>query len=409
MKYSQLFAKTRKTAPSDADSINARLLQKGGFIDQLMAGVYTFLPLGNRIHEKIKNIIREEMNAIGGQELLMPALTPKELWVKTKRWDEIDVLFKLEGRGGKEYALGSTHEEVITPLAKHFINSYKDLPLAVYQIQNKYRDEPRAKSGLLRGREFSMKDLYSFHASEEDLEDYYGDVMQAYLKIFERCGLKSYVVEASGGVFSKYSHEFQVPTEYGEDLFYACHSCDHHQNREIAEGLECPDCGKKRESLKSIEVGNIFKLGTRFSEAFDLIYTAEDGSRHLVIMGCYGIGPSRVMGTIAEVHHDETGILWPEETAPYQVHLIEAKSKLLEVKKEAEKLYESLRKKNIEVLYDDREEASMGEKLADADLIGCPVRLVVSEKSLGKGGIEVKRRSETDVEIIDAKDIIKKI
>ena len=280
MRQSKLFTKTQREAPKDEVSLNAQLLIRAGFVDKLMAGVYTYLPLGLRVLDKIKNIIREEINAVGGQEILMPALNPKENWVKTGRWDGLDVLFRLEGAGGKEYALGASHEEVVTPLVQRFANSYKDLPVAVYQIQDKFRNEPRAKSGLLRGREFSMKDLYSFHANEKDLDGYYEKVKAAYLKIYERCGLGplTHVVFASGGTFSKYSHEFQTITEYGEDTIFVCSKCGTGVNKEIIdEQKHALNAAMKNWKKKSIEVGNIFKLKTKYSAAFDYKYTDEKG------------------------------------------------------------------------------------------------------------------------------------
>jgi prolyl-tRNA synthetase len=414
MLQSQLFYKTTKEISEEEKSINARILVRAGFVDKLMAGVYTYLPLGLRVLNKIKNIIREEMNAIGGQELLMPALTPKENWTITGRWDTIDVLFKLEGSGGKEYALGSTHEEIVTPLVKKMINSYKDLPVAVYQIQDKFRDEPRAKSGLLRGREFSMKDLYSFHADEADLDSYYEKAKEAYLKIFHRLGLDAIVAEASGGTFSKYSHEFQVLTESGEDIIFYCEKCRYAQNREVAEakaGDKCPKCGGKIIEGKAIEVGNIFKLKTKFSEAFNLNFLDKEGKKKLAVMGCYGIGPSRVLGAIAEVSHDEKGIIWPKEVAPFDIHLValfgknEKENK--KVKDESEKLLGSLQKAGFEVLYDDRENASAGVKFGESDLFGIPVRLVISEKTLEKDGVEIKKRAEKEVEIVKLNKIEK--
>ncbi|MBU1146526.1 hypothetical protein KKD80_03195 [Patescibacteria group bacterium] len=407
MLQSKLFYKTTKEISEEEKSINAQLLVRAGFVDKLMAGVYSFLPLGLRVLEKIKKVIREEMNAIGGQEILMPALTPKENWMKTGRWDTIDVLFKMEGSGGKEYALGSTHEEIVTPLVKKMVNSYKDLPVAVYQIQDKFRDEPRAKSGLLRGREFSMKDLYSFHADETDLDSYYEKAKGAYLKVFRRLGLDALVVLASGGTFSKYSHEFQVLTESGEDMIFYCEKCRYAQNKEIAEygaGDKCPKCDGKMLEGKAIEVGNIFKLKTKFSEAFDLNFLDKEGKKKLAVMGCYGIGPSRVMGAIVEVSHDERGIIWPAEVAPFDVHLIalfgkdEGKNKKIE--KEAEGLLESLQKAGFEVLYDDREEVSAGVKFGESDLFGIPLRLVISEKTLEKSSVEIKERAEQRVELV---------
>ncbi len=397
MRQSQLFTKTTKEAPKDEVSLNSRLLIQAGFVDKLMAGVYSYLPLGLRVLNKIKNIVREEMNAIGGQEILMPALTPKEIWDTTERWDKIDVLFKLKGAGDKDMALGSTHEEVVTPLVKKFVKSYKDLPVAVYQIQDKFRNEPRAKSGLLRGREFSMKDLYSFHTSVEDLDNYYEKSKQAYLNVFKRCGLNAEVVEASGGVFSKFSHEFQVMTEYGEDDVYYCAKCSRHQNKElVTEGsLKCPYCGADREIKKSIEVGNIFRLLTRFTDPFEFTFKDEDGKDKPVVMGCYGIGPSRVLGSVVEIHHDDNGIIWPEAIAPFQIHLISL-AKTDEERVRADQIYNDLLKSGKEVLYDDRESVTAGAKFADSDLIGIPVRYIVSAKTLEKDSVEVKNRGQKE-------------
>ena len=290
MKYSKLFGKTLKTAPHDAESTNAELLARAGFVHQEMAGVYSWLPLGLRVLRKIENIIREELEAIGAQELLMPALEPKENWEKTGRWNSMDVLMKIKSQTGKEYALGPTHEEIITPLAAAFIQSYKDLPIALYQIQTKFRDELRAKSGVLRGREFGMKDLYSFHRSAEELAAYYPTVIRAYNEIFTRLGLNARITEASGGAFSKkLSHEFHVLTEAGEDRLILCPNCDFAQNLEIAAvkaGGKCPKCGGELFEAKGIEAGNIFDLGTKFTDVFEVDFTAEDGSRKRVHMGC---------------------------------------------------------------------------------------------------------------------------
>lgn len=415
MRYSQIFAKTNKQAPHDAESTNARLLTQAGFISQLMAGVYTYLPLGFRVLTKIQNIVRDEMNKLGANEIYMPALHPKDLYDTTERWEKIDVLFKLEGHGGKQYALGSTHEEVVTPLVKQFVHSYKDLPLAVYQIQDKFRNEPRAKSGLLRGREFSMKDLYSFHTSEDDFNAFYEKAKQAYLDVFRRCGLDAMIVEASGGVFSKFSHEFQVATEHGEDLIYHC-SCGFAQNREIAQvkaGDTCPACGAgKIEEIKTIEVGNIFPLKTRFTDAFDFHVQGPDGKQMDVLMGCYGIGPSRVMGGVIEVHHDERGMIWPKEIAPFNVHLVSLSSKDKTIQERVEdateSLFHDLQAAGVDVLWDDRD-ASAGEKFADADLIGIPLRLVVSEKTLVEDAVEWKERHETEARLVHMSDVIERV
>lgn len=408
MRQSQYFSKTSKVAPKDDTSINAKLLEQGGFIQKTMSGVYTYLPLGLKVLAKIENIIREEMNRVGGQEILMPAMQPKDNWVTTGRWDAMDILFKVKSEHGYELALGPTHEEIVTPLGGSVINSYRDLPLAVYQIQTKFRDEARAKSGLLRGREFRMKDLYSFHTSEEDLAEYYLKVKEAYKTIFERLGIPALYVEADGGTFAKYSHEFQVEVEAGEDIIYVCTNCNLAKNKEIyEEGVVCTDCGKSEfRETKASEVGNIFELKTRFSESFGVNFTAEDGSKQLVQMGCYGIGPSRCMGVIVEKLNDENGIMWPENVAPFKVHLISLTGKDEAVKKESDKIYADLQASGIEVLYDDREDISAGAKFADSDLIGIPYRIVVSTKTLAETSVELKKRSEKDSNLIAIGDIV---
>lgn len=402
MLYSKIFSKTSKTAPADADSVNARLLTQAGFITKQMAGVYNYLPLGLRVLNKIQNIIREEMNALGANEILMPALSQEESYQITGR-NNLDILFHLTGRDESLLVLNQSHEEVVTPLVQKFVFSYRDLPVAVYQIQNKFRNEPRAKSGILRGREFNMKDLYSFHANEEDLNKYYEEVKQAYRKIFKRLGIGEITIltYASGGSFSQYSHEFQTISEVGEDTIYVCEKCQIAVNKEIiAEHKACPECGNEKLTEKnSIEVGNIFSLKTRFSEAFKFFYKDESDKEQPVVMGCYGTGPSRLMGTLVEIFHDERGIIWPEAVAPYQIHLVTL-SKEPEIKKAGDELYQKLLGKGLEVLYDDREE-SAGSKLADADLIGIPLRYVISKKTLAEQSIEVKKRSEEKSELVE--------
>jgi prolyl-tRNA synthetase len=403
VKQSQLFTKTLRDAPKDEVSVNAQLLIRAGFVDKLMAGVYTFLPLGQRVMKKIEQIIREEINAIGGQEIFMPTLHPKENWLKTGRWDKMDDLYKVKDASGKEFALGPTHEEIVVPLAQKYVNSYRDFPFCAYQFQNKFRMELRAKSGILRGREFMMKDLYSFHLSEDDFSAYYEKAAKAYEKIFERMGIgeKTYKTFASGGSFSKYSHEYQTVTPAGEDLIHICNQCGLAINEEIKNETEaCPNCkGTDFRKEKAIEVGNIFNLKNKFTEPFNFKIKDEKGEEKEVLMGCYGIGLSRLMGTIVEVFHDEKGILWPEAVAPFQVHLIS-----LGQNEEAEKIYQDLTKKGMEVLYDDRDETA-GKKFADSDLIGIPHRVVVSEKSLAAGGVEVKKRNEKDGKIVKVDDL----
>lgn len=409
MRQSQLFTKTIKETPREEISVNAQLLIRAGFIDKLMAGIYSYLPLGFRVFKKIENIIREEMNRIGGQEVLMPALHPKNLWEKTDRW-QYPEMFKLKSREGKDYSLGWTHEEIITPLVQKFVKSYKDLPVFVYQIQDKFRDELRAKSGLLRGVEFIMKDLYSFHKDENDLDEYYEKVKRAYFKIFQRCGIKkqTFLTLASGGAFSDYSHEFQTITPAGEDIIYLCQKCKIAINKEIIEKTkyQCPDCKNKELKIhKAIEVGNIFQLGDRFTRVFDFQFRDRDDKEKYPVMGCYGIGLGRLIGAIVEVSHDEKGIIWPKEVAPFQIHLIKIENNK-KLEKTAEKIYKDLQQNNIEVLYDDRDK-SPGEEFAEADLIGIPIRIVVSKKTLKKNCVEFKKRTEKQVELIKIKEIKK--
>jgi prolyl-tRNA synthetase len=410
MRQSKLFTKTSKTIPKDEVSLNAQLLSRGGYVDKLQAGVYTFLPLGFRVLKKIENIIREEMEAAGGQEMLMPALQPKENWMTTGRWDTYDSLFRFVSHYSKnEYALGPTHEEIVSPLAGKFIMSYKDLPAYVFQIQTKFRDEKRAKSGVLRGREFMMKDFYSFHADEADMDVFYEKMREHYENVFRRAGIgdATYLTFASGGSFSKYSHEFQMVTEAGEDIIYLCEHCRVAVNKEIvAEQNKCPKCGNEQLiEKKAIEVGNIFKLKTKYSEPFNLKFMGADGTARDVMMGCYGIGLGRLLGAIVEFSHDERGIVWPESVAPYRVHLINiAKSREV-----ADNLYEELTKTGEEVLYDDRVDKGAGEKFADSDLLGLPYRVVVSDKMIAAGKVEVKKRVSDEVLMMTKEEFFRKL
>lgn len=420
MKYSQSFVKTLRQAPKDADTVNHKLLTQAGFVDQLMAGVYTYLPLGLKVLRKIEQIVREEMDVVGGQEVLMPILHPKEIWETTSGWDNIDVLFKIKSRTGKNYAIGQSEEEVVTPLVMSRTNSYKDLPRAVYQIHWKYRDELRAKSGILRGREFLMKDMYSFHETQEDFEKFYAEVKHAYLKVFKRLGLVAKVTEASGGSFSeKISYEFMVLTDAGEDDILYCSACDFCVNVEIAkveEGDDCSSCEKEKlQKARASEAGNVFDLGQKYGKNFDLGFVGRDGIKQYPVMGCFGIGISRNMGIIVETHHDERGIIWPESVAPFQVHLIGIMNQEARIKNYADEVYSKLLKAGIEVLYDEREDVGAGQKFADADLIGIPYRLVVSSKtlqqSLGQAGeqIEFKKRTEDKTELLSFEEVLKKV
>src|SRR3989344_5068501 len=383
MKWTETLIKTSKETPKGEEAKNAQLLARAGFVEKLMAGVYTFLPLGLRVLEKTAALLRKHMNQAGGAEVLMPSLHPKELYQKTGRWENFDSLIRFATFWTKtDYALGATHEEVVVPLLKKYIESYRDLPKYVYQIQNKFRDEKRAKSGILRGREFLMKDLYSFHKDQADLDAYYEVMKGAYQRIFERAGIGhvTRITFASGGTFSKYSHEFQAITPAGEDTIYLCEKCQIAVNEEIIkEQPVCPECQNKNlKQEKAVEVGNIFKLGTKYSEPFRLTYKDEQSKENLVAMGCYGIGLNRLMGVVAEVFHDEKGLLWPKAIAPALVHLVSLQGG----EQKAEELYKTLQEKGVEVLYDDRRDESAGEKFIDADLIGIPLRVVVSKKTL---------------------------
>ncbi|MFA5188818.1 MAG: aminoacyl--tRNA ligase-related protein [Patescibacteria group bacterium] len=411
MKQSFLFTKTKKEIGEEEKSLNAQLLIRAGFIDKLAAGVYTLLPLGLRVFKKLENIIREEMNNIGGQEIVMPSLHPKDNWEKTGRWSSMDDLYKVKDSSGHEFALGPTHEEVVVPLMKKFINSYKDLPVYIYQFQNKFRMELRSKSGILRGREFVMKDLYSFHLDEKDLDEYYEKAKDAYFKIFQRAGIRAetYLTLASGSSFSKYSHEFQTVTPAGEDTIYICPKCKIAYNKEIIEVItKCETCNltvKDFKEAKAIETGNIFKLKTKYSLPFDLKVNNSEGQEVIITMGCYGMGLGRLMGTIVEIHHDNKGIIWPQEVAPFALHLLTLGSEK-ELAKNGDKLYNELVKAGFEVLYDDREE-SAGIKLKDSDLIGIPFRLVLSAKTLQAKSVEIKPRNSDKLEIVKLDKLIK--
>ena len=409
MRYSSFFPKTQKNAPSEAVAINHKLLVRAGFIDQLMAGSFTLLPLGFKVVEKIKDIIREELNKTGAQELLMPLLHPRDIWDQTGRWSDPDVkqiMYQFKDIHEKEYGLSFTHEEIVMNLLGKFVQSYKDLPVKVYHFSTKFRNEPRAKSGILRGREFMMKDLYSAHVSEEDMYEYYNKVMDAYIKIFKKIGFDVKVVEASGGVFTdKNSHEFQVLSDVGEDTIYYCDSCDFAKNKEIFKGQEgdkCPKCKAGHiKVLKSIEVGNIFPLGTKYSQSQKVFYTNKDGKQNPIWFASYGIGPTRILGTLAEIYHDDSGLIFPKAVSPFDVCLIS-----LAKNDAAQKIHDLLEDEGIKVLYDDRE-VNAGEKFATADLIGIAVRLVVSEKTGDK--IEFKQRSNKESELLTIEEVLKKL
>lgn len=413
MKYSNLHTKSTKTIKDDG-SVNARLLQQGGFIDQVMAGAYTFLPLGLRVLTKIEGIIRREMNTIGA-EVLMPAVVPTELWERTGRIETVDVLGQVtaandaaRAKNDSRYIISPTHEEVVTPLAQKFISSFKDLPAAYYQIQTKFRNEPRAKSGLLRCREFRMKDLYSFHASDADFKKYYEHAKEVYWNVYQKLGIAQDTVMAlaSGGDFTKeYSHEFQLLVESGEDTVYRDKKTNVWYNKEVLP-VKPEEAEEAYEAKSACEIGNIFTLGSKFSDAFDFTFTESDGSQKSIQMGCYGIGSSRIMGVMVEKYHDERGIIWPASVAPFTIHLVGLDLHDEATLAKAEGIYADLSARFPgEVLFDDRVAVRAGEKFADADLTGCPVRVVVSKRT-GET-LEVKERSKKDASQMTIEDLVR--
>ncbi|MBI2589310.1 prolyl-tRNA synthetase [Candidatus Saccharibacteria bacterium] len=412
MRRSQLFVKTRYQEPADETSKGAQLLIRAGFIHKEMAGVYSYLPFGKQVLANIASVIREEMNKIGGQEVDMSILQNKELWEASDRWDDtkVDNWFKSKLVNGTEVGLGFSHEEPIVNMLRGFTSSHKDFPIYIYQIQTKFRNELRARSGVMRGREFLMKDLYSFSRNQKEHDDFYEKVTQAYMKIYNRLGLGdiTYKTFASGGVFSKYSHEFQTLSHVGEDTIYLSKAKKLAINKEVYSDEVLQHLGLKKEDLvdeKAVEVGNIFSLGTKYSDALKLFYTDDNGQRQSIIMGCYGIGVSRLMGLLAEHFADDKGLVWPANVAPFDVYLARLGDSS-QVVKEAGELYKRLTQAGTLVLYDDRD-ASAGEKFADADLIGLPYRLVVSDKTIENKMYELKKRSSAKPEQLNAESLIK--
>lgn len=405
MRYSKSFSKTKKETPKEAEGISAALLTRAAFIEQEMSGVYSLLPLGYQTVQKISQIIREEMNAIDGQEILMPTLQPKSLWQESGRWDKIDPpLFITQDRHKKELALGPTHEEVVTDLARKIISSWKDLPQLVYQIQNKFRNEQRATGGLLRVREFLMKDAYSFDRSLEEFEKTYQKVIQAYRKIFSHLGINARLVEAhSGSIGGERSNEFMLETPSGEDTIFICPSCDYAANAELVKNLEkCPKCAAKVEKTNAIEIAHIFQLGEIYSNKMNALYADKDGKQKPLFMGCYGIGIGRLMAAIVEASHDDAGIIWPKSVAPSQIYLIDLDAT------RGEEIYQRLLDANFEVLFDERE-VSAGVKFADADLIGLPCRLTLSGKTLKAQSIELKLRNKKETQNIKLSELVDKL
>lgn len=408
MRVSQLFTKTSKNAPADEVAKNAQLLIRAGFVYKEMAGVYAYLPLGLRVAEKIKQVVREEMNAIDSNELIMTTLQRKEIWEKTTRWSDevVDVWFKTKLKDDTEMGLGWSHEEPIVEMMKQYVRSYKDLPVSLYQFQTKMRNELRAKSGIMRGREFVMKDMYSFHASSEDLDDYYQRTIEAYNRVYDRLGIgnDTYVTFASGGAFTQFSHEFQTICDAGEDYIYL------HRDKNIAINEEVIDEAVKElgvareelEKIKTAEVGNIFNFGSQKTDEMGLYYTDADGEKKSLYIGSYGIGVTRVMGVIAEKMSDEKGLVWPESIAPYAVYLVSIGEK---GSAKADELYKTLIAKGVEVLYDDRDERP-GAKFADSELLGIPTRITVSDRGVESGEYEISDRATGETKMLTPEQLI---
>jgi len=408
MKQSLLFVPTLKDAPKDAEVKSHKLMARAGLIKQTASGIYTYLPLGNKVMKKVENIIREELDSRGCSELLMPALQPSDLWIESGRWDKYGPeLMRLKDRKDRDFCLGPTHEEVITYTVRDYINSYKKLPLALYQIQTKFRDEMRPRFGLMRGREFIMKDLYTFSETEEDLNYWYDLMKEAYTEIFKRTGLDTKIVSSdTGQIGGDEADEFMVMSEVGEDTISYCMSCTYAANQEFSglqDGDKCPECGGTIQTAKGIEVGNIFKLGTKYSESMNAYFTTREGKKAPVIMGCYGIGISRTLMAAVEQHSTENGIVWPKEITPFDIHLIPIKTKDSLTQEKTDELF-SLLNKTYDVLIDDRDERA-GVKFKDADLIGIPTRIIIG-KAIENNQVEVVNRENGSKELVSVNDLL---
>lgn len=414
MKRTELFTKTSKTVPADETSLNAKLLIKAGYVHKEMAGVYAYLPLGLRTLEKIKTIIREEMNAIGGEELLMTNLQPKAVWQTTGRWDDklVDIWFKTKLQTGEDIGLAWSHEEPIMNMLRDYVHSYKDLPVAVYQFQTKLRNELRAKAGIMRGREFLMKDMYSVHATKDDLEQFYNSVIEAYKRIYGRLGIGdlTYVTFASGGAFTKYSHEFQTICDAGEDWLYLDRENNVAVNEEVLDDAvrDLKLDRNKLEKVRSAEVGNIFNFGTEKAEQMGITFADRDNVQKPFYYGSYGIGVTRVMGVIAELFSDDRGLVWPDNIAPYRVYLVTIGTDPV-VLEQGQNVYDQLQSAAVDVLWDDRTDARPGEKFADGDLMGIPHRVVISPKTIAAGALEYKGRTAESSENLSLEQLIDKL
>jgi prolyl-tRNA synthetase len=413
MRLSQNFTRTLKEAPTDEVALNAQLLIRAGFVYKVMAGVYAYTPLGLRVVEKIKQIVREEMNALGAQELIMTNLQAKEPWEMTTRWDEnvVDIWFKTNLQDGTELGLAWSHEEAILDMMRQYVKSYKDLPAKVYQFQTKLRNEVRAKSGIMRGREFLMKDMYSLHATAQDLDAFYEATIDAYMRAYKRMGIgdDTYVTFASGGAFTKFSHEFQTVCEVGEDTIYLHRGKNIAVNEEVLNDESLSELGIARDELepvKSVEVGNIFNFGTEKCEQMQVYFTDKDGQQRPAYLGSYGIGITRMMGVLVEKFADERGIVWPESVAPAKVYLVRIGGEA--ATNEADKLYEELQANGVEVIYDDRDERP-GVKFADAELMGIPYRVTVSDRNLADNKYEITTRNRGETNLLTREELLAKL
>ncbi|MBI4686348.1 MAG: proline--tRNA ligase [Nitrospirae bacterium] len=410
MRFSKTLIPTLREAPAEAEAISHILMLRAGYVRQLASGLYIYLPLGWRVLNRINKIIKEEMDSIGDQEISMPVLHPAEIWQQTGRWSEIgEEMFRLRDRTNRDMCLGMTHEEIITWLASKEIRSYRDLPQSWYQIQTKLRDEARPKSGILRTREFLMKDCYSFDKDEAGLEENYKKHEEAYHRIYKRCGLNFYQVESDPGMMGgSTAHEFMAPSLAGEDEIVLCDKCGYSANREVEKGDKCPKCNEPLKAEKAIEIGNIFKLGTKYTIALKAVYLDEQGKEKPIVMGCYGIGPARIAASAVEQSHDRDGIIWPESIAPFDVEIITLNMNKTEVLNASESLYGVLKSRGVDALIDDRD-VSPGVKFKDADLIGIPWQIVVGEKNIKDGFVELKYRKTKEVEKVRPEEAVKRL
>jgi prolyl-tRNA synthetase len=410
MLWSKFFIPTIKETPIGTEAVSHQLSLRAGIVHMLSAGVYCYLPLGLRVLKRVEDIIRQEMNNAGAHELFLSCLQPIELWQKTGRDKTLaEVMIRFKDKKGKEMCLGPTHEEVITEVTRSYVQSYRQLPVTLYQIQTKFRDELRTRFGIVRACEFIMKDAYSFDRDKEGLKKSYKLMYDAYNNIFKRCGLNTVIVEAdSGAMGGDLSHEFLIMAPIGEDFVAQCSSCGFAQGakEDFQEGAKCPQCSQATMQKKvAIELGHIFQLGTKYTDALEGLYLDEDGKRKPMVMGCYGIGVSRMIAAIIEANSDANGIIWPKEVAPFDVEILPLQGNDPESMKLARDYYDELRKEGFEVLLDDRDE-SAGRKFNDADLIGIPWKIIIGKRKLAEGAVELKSRKTGEVKVVPKDQVV---